>query len=210
MDAADDAGKAVRPERAMAAATEATTAASKPVSDHRFGPDAAAILTTEHWSLLGTRSLLWTESMSRTTIFLSVLSAAIVALALLANATGFGPQTTTLALVLLPVVLFWASPPTAGCWRSTRQRSSWWRRFMASTPTVFGTVDAALAAAIVVLAARAAQAATALVVAAGTVAFLVVWTALFLLERHTLDPLRRTTPRFPTPPTKPESTADGR
>jgi hypothetical protein len=37
-----------------------------------------------------------------------------------------------------------------------------------------------------------------------------VWTALFLLERHTLDPLRRTTPRFPTPPTKPESTADGR
>jgi hypothetical protein len=62
--------------------------------------------------------------MSRTTIFLSVLSAAIVALALLANATGFGPQTTTLALVLLPVVLFWASPPTAGCWRSTRPRSS--------------------------------------------------------------------------------------
>jgi hypothetical protein len=53
-----------------------------------------------------------------------VLSAAIVALALLANATGFGPQTTTLALVLLPVVLFWASPPTAGCWRSTRPRSS--------------------------------------------------------------------------------------
>jgi hypothetical protein len=64
---------------------------------------------------------------------------------------------------------------------------------------VIGTVDAALAAAIVVLAVRAAQDATALVVAAGTVAFLIVWTALFLLERHTLDPLRRTTPRFPTP-----------
>jgi hypothetical protein len=44
MDAADDTGKAITPERAMAAATEATTAASKPVSDHRFGPDAAAIL----------------------------------------------------------------------------------------------------------------------------------------------------------------------
>ena len=38
--------------------------------------------------------------------FLSVLSAATIALALLADATGFGPQTTTLALVLLPVVLF--------------------------------------------------------------------------------------------------------
>ncbi len=85
---------------------EATTAASNPVSDHPFGPDAATILATEHWSLLGSRSLLWNEAMSRTTIFLSVLSAAIVALALLANATGFGPRTTTFALVLLPVVLF--------------------------------------------------------------------------------------------------------
>jgi hypothetical protein len=82
-----------------------TAASTKPVSDHRGGPDAAAILATEHWSLLGSRSLL---------------------------------------------------------------------------------------------------------VAAGTAAFLVVWTALFLLEGHTLDPLRRTTPRFPTPPTKPESTADRR
>jgi hypothetical protein len=36
---------------------------------------------------------------------LTVLYAAIVALALLANATGFGPETTRLALVLLPVVL---------------------------------------------------------------------------------------------------------
>jgi hypothetical protein len=60
-------------------------------------------------------------------------------------------------------------------------------------------VDAALAAAIVVLAVRAATA-TSAAVAAGTVAFLVVWTPLFLLERQTLDPLRRTTPRFPTPP----------
>jgi hypothetical protein len=32
------------------------------------------------------------------------------------------------------------------------------------------------------------------------VAFLVVWAALFLLQRRTLDPLRRPTPRFPTPP----------
>jgi hypothetical protein len=73
--------------------------------DRPFGPDGAAILATEHWSLLGTRSLIWNEAMSRTTIFLTVLSAAIIALALAADATGFGPRTTTLALVLLPVVL---------------------------------------------------------------------------------------------------------
>src|SRR4029450_5143435 len=73
--------------------------------DQPFGPHAAQILATEHWSLLATRSLIWNEAMSRATVFLTVLSAAIIALALLADATGFGPQTTALALVLLPVVL---------------------------------------------------------------------------------------------------------
>ena len=42
--------------------------------------------------------------MSRAAVFLTVLSASIIALALLADATGFD-LTTTLALVLLPVVL---------------------------------------------------------------------------------------------------------
>jgi hypothetical protein len=32
------------------------------------------------------------------------------------------------------------------------------------------------------------------------VAFLVVWAALFSQQRRALDPRRRTTPRFPTPP----------
>jgi hypothetical protein len=50
-----------------------------------------------------------------------------------------------------------------------------WGRFLVNTPTVVATVDAALAAAIVVLAVRAAEAATTVAVAAGTVAFLVVW-----------------------------------
>jgi hypothetical protein len=49
--------------------------------------------------------LIWNEAMSRANVLLTVLSAAIIALALLADATGFGPRTTTLALVLLPVVL---------------------------------------------------------------------------------------------------------
>src|ERR671918_2948321 len=70
-----------------------------------FGPDATQILATEHWSLLASRSLIWNEAINRTTVFLSLLSAAIVALALLADATSFGEQTTTLAVVLLPVVL---------------------------------------------------------------------------------------------------------
>jgi hypothetical protein len=69
-----------------------------------LGSSAAQILATEHWSLLGTRSLIWHEAMSRATVFLTVLSATIISIALLADATGFGTQTTMVALVLLPVV----------------------------------------------------------------------------------------------------------
>jgi len=69
-----------------------------------LGPNAAQILSTEHWSLIAARSLIWSEALSRAAVFLTVLSASIISLALLADATGFGPQTATVALVLLPVV----------------------------------------------------------------------------------------------------------
>lgn len=64
------------------------------------------ILTTEHWSLLSTRSLSWSEAFSRASMFLSVLSGAVVALALVAQATAFGEGFVTFALLILPVVLF--------------------------------------------------------------------------------------------------------
>jgi hypothetical protein len=64
------------------------------------------ILTTEHWSLLSTRALSWNEAFSRATMFLSALSGAVVALALVAGATTFDGGFVTFALVLLPVVLF--------------------------------------------------------------------------------------------------------
>ena len=64
------------------------------------------ILSSEHWSLLASRSLAWNESFSRTGMFLSTLSGAIVALALVAQASAFGEGFTIFALVILPVVLF--------------------------------------------------------------------------------------------------------
>jgi len=64
------------------------------------------ILTTEHWSLLSTRSLSWNEAFSRASMFLSVLSGAVVALALVAQATAFDQGFMTFALLILPVVLF--------------------------------------------------------------------------------------------------------
>jgi hypothetical protein len=104
MDPTDNTGKARTPKQATGTNHDTAKAASSAATDRAFGPDGATILATEHWSLLGTRSMIWNEAMSRTTVFLTVLSASIVALSLLANATGFGRHTTTLALVLLPVV----------------------------------------------------------------------------------------------------------
>lgn len=76
-------------------------------------PDASArrsqriqMLATEHWSLLATRSLSWSESFARASMFLTLLSGAVVALALVAQATAFGDGFVLFALLLLPVILF--------------------------------------------------------------------------------------------------------
>ena len=77
------------------------------LGEHRASPALRLqILTTEHWSLLSTRSLSWNEAFNRSTMFLSVLSGAVVALALVAQATAFGDGFVTFALLILPVVLF--------------------------------------------------------------------------------------------------------
>ena len=64
------------------------------------------MLATEHWSLLATRSLSWNESFARAGMFLTLLSGAIVALALVAQATEFGQAFSLFAMLILPVVLF--------------------------------------------------------------------------------------------------------
>lgn len=88
-------------------------ATAAPSSRRRVPADPGAsdavrvqILATEHWSLLATRSLLWSEAFTRASIFLTVLSAAVVALALVAQATGTDEDFTLFGLVVLPVVLF--------------------------------------------------------------------------------------------------------
>jgi hypothetical protein len=64
------------------------------------------ILATEHWSLLATRSLAWNEVFSRAGMHLTVLSGAIVALALVGQGTGFGDTFVLFGIAILPVVLF--------------------------------------------------------------------------------------------------------
>lgn len=70
-------------------------------------PDAVRIqiLATEHWSLLATRSMTWNELFTRASMFITVLSVAVVALALVAQATDFGDNFRTFALLVLPVTL---------------------------------------------------------------------------------------------------------
>ena len=79
-----------------------------PPAGHETGSAATRlqILATEHWSLLATRSLTYTEMFSRVTIFLAILSGAVIALALIAQADHFGPTFITIAIPVLAIVLF--------------------------------------------------------------------------------------------------------
>jgi hypothetical protein len=78
--------------------------------DHSASPTPVQlrlqILSTEHWSLLASRSLAWNESFSRAGMYLSTLSGAMVALALVAGLDKTGDAFFLFAIVLLPVVLF--------------------------------------------------------------------------------------------------------
>lgn len=65
----------------------------------------AQILATEHWSLLSTRGLASNETFSRASWFLTAVSATVVALALVADATDFGGGFHVFALLLLPVLV---------------------------------------------------------------------------------------------------------
>lgn len=85
------------------------SAVSTEVPPLRPDGDAASrlqILATEHWSLLATRSLTYNESLARVNIFLAVLSSAVIALALVAQADHFGSVFIAIAIPVLCVVLF--------------------------------------------------------------------------------------------------------
>ena len=120
-----------------------------------------------------------------------MLSAATIALALLADATGVGPQTTTLGLVLLPVVLFLGIAAHGRLVEINREE--------VELSLAMNRLRHAYL--------KIAPALKAVAVVAGAVTFLVVWAALFLLQRRALDPLRRTRRGSPRHQTKPERLA---
>jgi hypothetical protein len=71
----------------------------------RSSSEALQILATEHWSLLATRALTYQESLGRVNMFLAILSGAVIALALVAQADHFGTAFISIAIFMLAVVL---------------------------------------------------------------------------------------------------------
>ena len=71
-----------------------------PISD-LTDPRALTILTTEHWSQLSARSLAYNEAFTRGAMFLTFLSASLVALALFAQGMNFGAEFLTIAAIVL-------------------------------------------------------------------------------------------------------------
>jgi hypothetical protein len=69
-------------------------------------PRALTILTTEHWSLLSARALVYNEAFARAGMFLTFLSASLVALALVSQGMGFDRDFLLLAAVILGFDLF--------------------------------------------------------------------------------------------------------
>jgi hypothetical protein len=69
-------------------------------------PRALQILTTEHWSLLTARSLVYNETFARGGMFLALLSASLLVLGLIATATGFSDAFLIVAALILALDIF--------------------------------------------------------------------------------------------------------
>jgi hypothetical protein len=90
-------------ERPIPAAGEGTGSAGP---DHLADPRALMILTTEHWSLLTARSLVYNEAFSRASMFLTFLTGTLVALGFVSQGSGYTREFLLLAAVLLGFDLF--------------------------------------------------------------------------------------------------------
>ncbi len=84
--------------------TSTSTSTTEPVLEpvtSLTDPRAITILSTEHWSLLASRSLAYNEAFTRGGMFLTFLSMSFVALALLSQGMSFGTDFLTVAAVVL-------------------------------------------------------------------------------------------------------------
>jgi hypothetical protein len=93
-------GAEARPLEVAASAALATP--GEPLTD----PRALQILSTEHWSLLASRSLAYNEAFSRAGMFLSFLSASLIVIGFLIGSQGLTSAVLPVTAVLLIADLF--------------------------------------------------------------------------------------------------------
>jgi hypothetical protein len=80
--------------------------ADVPGPPHLADPRALQILSTEHWSLLTARSLAYNEFFQRGGMFLTLLSASLVALGFAYQGSGGGPDFPVIVVAVLALDLF--------------------------------------------------------------------------------------------------------
>jgi hypothetical protein len=73
---------------------------------HLADPRSLTILTTEHWSLLTQRSLVYNEAFARSGMFLTFITGSLVALGFVSQGMGFGREFLVIAAALLSFDLF--------------------------------------------------------------------------------------------------------
>jgi hypothetical protein len=91
--------------KTMTLSREAPAGLLDPESSSSATPVRAQLLATEHWSLLAARGMTWSEVMSRIAVHLTISSAALVVLALVTQATGFGAAFHVLSIGLTSAIL---------------------------------------------------------------------------------------------------------
>ena len=86
---------------------ERTTSASPATpGDPLTDPRALQILSTEHWSLIASRSLAYNEAFSRAGMFLTFLSATLIVMGFLIGSQGLSSAVVPVATILLLADLF--------------------------------------------------------------------------------------------------------
>jgi hypothetical protein len=85
----------------MSAMSKSPAPPPVPPADGNANALRAQILATEHWSLLASRSTTQSEVLTRIAIFLTLVSATLVSLALVGQATRFGSVFPMFAIAIL-------------------------------------------------------------------------------------------------------------
>jgi hypothetical protein len=101
-----NAGRPLADARGDAVVEPAPADGPVPGPPHLADPRALQILSTEHWSLLTARSLVYNETFSRGGMFLTLLSASLVALGFAYQGSGGGGDFLAIVVAVLALDLF--------------------------------------------------------------------------------------------------------